>query len=253
MAEGQSALDRHDRIVLQFSGGRDSIACLLAVEPWWHKIVVLWGNRGADYPETLEVIEFIKRLPVQFAEAGPPIPHELSMQVHGYPVDVIPTRNVEDVATLTGQPILGPKVQSYLSCCNRMLWQPMQRFCDEYGATLIVRGQRNDEAMKSPVRSGDVIDGVEYLFPLENMTEAEVDGFIRSKGWSLPEHYDYTGKGLDCWSCTAYLHESQDRLAYTKHFHPDLWRRLAPRLRAVQHITRRELQYLDAAVALTED
>ena len=248
-----SALDRHERIVLQFSGGKDSLACLVALEPWWPKIVVAWGNRGADYPETHQVINQVRYLPVEFVDVRPPIPHELSMQAHGQPVDLVPLRNVEDVANLTGQPIPGPRLQSYMACCNRLLWQPLQRFCEEYGATLIVRGQRNAEGMRSPVRSGDVINGVEYLLPIEDMTDKQVVSFLEAHGWPLPEHYLYTGKSLDCWSCTAYLHESQDRLAYTREFHPDLWRRLVPRLRAVQHAALAELTHLDAAVQLTEE
>ena len=248
-----SALDRHERIVLQLSAGKDSLACLVACEPWWHKIVVAWGNRGAEYPETLETIEKVRDLALEFVEVHPPIPHDLSMRVHGYPSDLIPLRNVEGVQHLTGQARIGPRVQTYLDCCNRMLWKPLEHFCQEYGATLIIRGQRNAEDMRSPVRSGDVIDGVEYLHPIEDMYDAEVVQFLEAHGWPLPEHYLWTAKSLDCWACTAYLHESQDRLQYTREYHPDFWRRLAPRLKAVRQVVGAELSHLDAAVQLTEE
>lgn len=251
--EGIHRLDLHERIVLQFSGGRDSLGALFACKPWWHKIIVVWGNRGADFPETLETIARVRELPVRFAEVHAPMPMDLSMEVHGLPVDVLPLGNVEDAARLTGRANPGPKMQSFLSCCNRMLFEPLQRFCREYGATMIVRGQRLEETMKSPVRSGDVLDGVEYLFPLERMTEAEVDALIDSHGFALPDHYQYTSKSLDCWSCTAYLHENLDTLEYTKRFHPQYWRKLAPRLQAVQAAVRSETKFLDAAVELAKE
>ena len=47
-------MDRHDIVVLQFSGGKDSTACLHLLEPWWDKVHVVWVNPGAPYPEMLE-------------------------------------------------------------------------------------------------------------------------------------------------------------------------------------------------------
>lgn len=252
MRDLSAVLDRHERIVLQFSGGKDSLACLGALEPWWPKIVVAWGNRGADYPETLQTIAYVRTLPVEFVEVHAPLPHEMSMRVHGYPADVIPLRNVEDFAHLSQQPLREPRIQTYMACCNRMLFEPLDRFCREYGATLIVRGQRLAEQMRSPVRDGDVIDGVEYLFPIEDMTDEQVIEYLEATGWTIPEHYLFTEKSLDCWSCTAYMHESRDRLIYTEHTHPDLWRRLVPRLRAVQAAVRSASSHLDDAVRLTE-
>ena len=248
-------IERHERIVLEFSGGRDSLAALAACEPFWHKIVVAWGNRGAEFPEVERIAEWVRKdVPVrEFVEVRPPLPHELSMRTHGQPVDLLPLRMVPAVAELTGQGDPPIRLQSYIECCNRLLWQPLERFRREYGATLLIRGQRNAETMKSPVRSGDVIDGVEYLFPLEDMGAEEVDRFLARSGWELPSYYDEVSKSLDCWSCTAYLHESVDQLAYTKNHHPGLWGRLKPRLQAVAAATTPDVRNLHAARRLTED
>lgn len=247
------ALDRHDRIVLQFSGGKDSIATLLLCEPWWHKILVAFANRGAEFPETLEVIRWARSLPIRFMEVSAGIDHERAMREHGYPVDMVPLKQVPEIAYLSGQPEPALKMQSFMACCSRMFWEPMDSFVRESGATLVVRGQRNDEAMKAAVRSGDTLDGIEYLFPVEQWSEKEVEAFIRDRRAPVPDHYRYTRKSLDCWPCTAYLHESRDQLAYLREFHPEKWAIVAPRLRAIRDAQRAELAHTDAACGLMED
>jgi len=36
--------------VLQFSGGKDSLACLYLLKPRWHEIMVLWLSTPAVLP-----------------------------------------------------------------------------------------------------------------------------------------------------------------------------------------------------------
>lgn len=40
-------IDRHERVVLFFSGGKDSLTCLLLLRPYWDRLTVCWINTGA--------------------------------------------------------------------------------------------------------------------------------------------------------------------------------------------------------------
>jgi 3'-phosphoadenosine 5'-phosphosulfate sulfotransferase (PAPS reductase)/FAD synthetase len=55
-------IERHKpgKAVLQFSGGKDSLACLLLLRPWWDRLTVMWVNTGAAFPETLELMEAVR-------------------------------------------------------------------------------------------------------------------------------------------------------------------------------------------------
>ena len=51
---------RHDRVALQISGGKDSLAVLHAMQPWWDRLCVFWTNPGNPFPETVALMEKIK-------------------------------------------------------------------------------------------------------------------------------------------------------------------------------------------------
>ena len=49
----------HERVALELSGGKDSVACLYLLRHQLHKITVYWLNTGDAYPETLDVIHHL--------------------------------------------------------------------------------------------------------------------------------------------------------------------------------------------------
>lgn len=245
------AFARHERVVLQFSGGKDSLACLYLIRPHWHKVTVAWCNRGAEFPETEAVIERIKQLPLGgFVEVRPPVPQPLSIQQHGLPVDVLPLGNTIFYGYATGKERTGVLVQEYLACCNRLLFQPLANFVREYGATLVIRGQRSSEEMVGPIRDGAVEGGVEYLLPLETWGRGSVIAYLKQQGVELPPSYQHVRKSLDCWGCTAFLGESQ--LSYLKEFHPDKWKVVADRLLKIKRALQPDMDNLEAAISLIE-
>jgi len=107
---------------------------------------------------------------------------------------------------------------------------PMHRACTSLGATVIVRGQRTDERIKSPIRSGTIYNGVKYIFPLEDWTEDQVRGYLVSMGVPLPRHYDYFNSSLDCGHCTGYVSENVGRMRYLREHHPDVHAEVVQRL-----------------------
>lgn len=245
-------IGRHDRIVLQFSGGKDSLATLHLLKPWWEKIAVVWCNAGDEFPETLEVIERVKQLPINFHEVRPYLAQPASVALHGFPADIVPLKNLRDRPYLTG--VENPhrvRVQDYMACCNRLLFEPLQQFAREYEATMIIRGQRFDEPMVGPVRDGEIgPDGVEYFLPLEDWTEEDVFGFLKHRRVEIPAYYREVAHSLDCRTCTAFLDQSLDKLAYLKRRHPEVWDDVAERIELIEATVSYEKQHLDAALDL---
>ena len=243
---------KHERIVLQFSGGKDSLATLHLLQHWWGKIAVVWCNAGDEFPETLEVIERVKQLPINFHEVRPYLAQPASVALHGYPSDIVPVKNERHRPYLTGVPLPGGvEIQDYMACCNRLLFEPLQQFAREYEATMIIRGQRFDEPMVGPVRDGEIgPDGVEYFLPLEDWTEEDVFGFLKHRRVELPAYYREVAHSLDCRTCTAFLDQSLDKLEYLKKNHPDKWRVVKYRLELIGAAVSKEKQHLDAALDL---
>jgi len=193
---------------LQFSGGKDSLACLHLWRDKLEETVVIWCNSGAAYPNTIEQMERVKSWVPHFLEISGDQPGVIER--YGYPSDVVPVLSSPAAALINGGK--GPRIQSWIDCCARSLWAPMYNAIKQLGVTRVVRGQRSDEALTGKIRHGDVVDGIEYVLPIQDWTEAEVFAYLREVGAEIPAYYE-TGErtSRDCWSCTAFRFESRER------------------------------------------
>lgn len=239
-------LDNHTRIALQFSGGKDSLACLFFMRPYWDRLTVYWVNSGAAFPETVILMKKVRNLVPRFVEIHSSQP--LDIIKNGYPVDVLPIRNLPVIMQFTGSRDI--KLQPFFECCFRNLMTPMQERMKADGITLIVRGQRNDEKHKSTVRSGDVIDGFEFLFPIQDWTGEEVRNFVKLQEIGLPKNYEEMDTSLDCWDCTGYLEENIGKRRYMKREHPEMYRVVSDRLSMIAMETERDMKYLRQAMEI---
>lgn len=190
------------KTALSFSAGKDSAACLWLLKPRWHEIDVVWCNPGDPYPETLEYMRDIKEMVPHFIEVRSD--SRGWVREHGYPVDVLPIKRSRIGRVADATP--GLMLQSAWDCCGANLWRPMQQFIKENSYTHVIRGQKNCDRLKSPVRSRDVIDGVTYLFPLEDWTDTDVLTYL---GGKVPPSYMRGRRtSLDCMRCTAYVEDA---------------------------------------------
>jgi len=207
---------RHERIALQFSGGKDSIATLMVMRPWWDKLTVYWTNTGDPFPEVLEVANRVRGMVPHFVEiAGN---RDFVVEQFGLPSDVIPYSSTSvSHAMGVGETVL---LQDRFSCCARSIMLPMHARMVKDGITLIVRGQRDAEVFKGPYRSGDIGDGVELLYPIEQWTDEQVFSFIQENGFDVPRYYT---EGMphsgDCLVCTAWVGDG--RGSYLRAHYPE--------------------------------
>lgn len=235
-----SPLDRHAKIVLQFSGGKDSIACLLLLREHLDRMVVVWMNPGDALPEHRAQMALVRAFCPHFIEVGGD--RDAQVAQYGYPVDVLPIRNSVRAQYLIGHD--RPRLQSFMECCQENMLIPMQRAMQQMGATLIIRGQKNADASKSPVRSGDVVEGVEYWFPIQEWDDAQVLDFIGDSDL-LPAHFEHGQTSLECWSCTAYMQDHKWKLPYLDQHHQDKAAEVRRRLIAIKKEVFADMQHLE--------
>ena len=182
-------LDQHDKAVLQFSGGKDSLACLYLLKDYWDKITVIWVNTGAAYPEVIEQMASIKAMVPHFIEARS---NAIEFVIdNGAPSDVVPVANT----TFSQQACSEDRfaIQSWVNCCAYNLWEPLEKATKETGATLVIRGTRSDDHMKAPVKSGDTVNGFQYYLPLEDWTETDVFSYLYHESIPTPDYYSFSG------------------------------------------------------------
>jgi 3'-phosphoadenosine 5'-phosphosulfate sulfotransferase (PAPS reductase)/FAD synthetase len=167
---------RHEKVGLCFSAGKDSAACLWMLESYWPRIEVIWVNPGDPHWETVGYMEGIAALVPRFTE------------VQGKQPEYI---------RLNGKPAFGD-----IRCCAANMWLPIQNYVREAGITGLIRGQKDSDHLKSPVSSGDVVGGVEFLHPVETWTDSEVIEYLGDK---IPPSYKRGLKtSLDCQNCVVY-------------------------------------------------
>jgi phosphoadenosine phosphosulfate reductase len=230
--------DGEPTAALQFGGGKDSLACLHLLEECWDGLLVAWLNTGAAFPETIELMERVAGKVPHFLEVRTDVCTDI--EARGWPVDVLPIAHSEPGRLSTGEKAL--KLRGWNDCCGANLWRPMHQVMVERRIKTIIRGQRLSEHYKSPVRSGDVIDGIEYVFPLEDWSEAEVFAFLRERGVEIPAYYEELNTSLDCWCCTAFLDAKAAQLHYMRKRHPEKHAIVQGKLREIAQATAAALQ-----------
>lgn len=213
MDDMKTTIDRHDRIALQFSGGRDSIACLYLLRPWLDTITVYWLNTGAAYPETIASADHARALCPHFIEVDGNQPGVIGQ--YGFPSDIVPVSRTP--IGLIGSGSHEQAVQDRYSCCARTIMLPLhQRMIDD-GITLIIRGQKDADHMKGPLRSGMAEQGIEYLYPVEAWSAAQVDAYLAEQGAPVPRFYEMMDSTPDCMTCSAWWENGAAK--YLKRYH----------------------------------
>lgn len=221
------AFDAGTRVALEFGGGKDSHACLYLCRPWWDRLIVLWGNPGDPFPETVELMERMRGLVGTFHEVRGNSREEAA---RAYPVDLLPIR-----ATPLGRWLQpeGSRVtlRSRSDCCGSNLWLPMARAKAALGIEVVIRGQRESEYLRSPLRDRATRAGAPALcLPIETWSEADVYAYLAAEGVALPRSYDFVATSMDCMRCTGYMEEARGRMAYLRKFHPEVAREYRDRL-----------------------
>ena len=227
----------HQRIALQLSGGRDSLAVWAVLDQLGllDAVTVYWVNTGDAFPETLAIIDAIRAKTPHFIEIDGYQPEVVA--AFGMPTDLL-GRNCTPIGLMCGQGTV--RMQDSYSCCGRVIMGPMHERMLEDGITLIIRGLRYDDVHKAPLKSGDTEHGIQYLFPIEDWTDATVDACLAEAG--IPRHpcYDFMTSTPDCMSCSGWWEEG--RAPFLRAHHPEAFAQYQRRLELIRASTERLIQ-----------
>lgn len=174
----------------------------------------IYVDTGKTYPETAAMVSYAQSL-VKVITVHADRDGQNAKQ--GIPSDIVPVD-----WTMEGQAFSGTKpvmIQNYLACCFYNIGLPLFLKAQELGATEMIYGQRNDDKHKSTARNGAVIAGIRRLHPIEDWTSERVLKYLATK-MIVPPHYRIKHSSLDCYDCTAYRSDSQDRINFTKEKYP---------------------------------
>lgn len=204
---------------LMFSGGKDSMACLLLHKRELANMHVVWGNTGKNYPEVLRTIEMAKAMCPHWHEVR--TDRDAQNAAEGVPADVVPVMATSQGAFMTSTtPTF--KVQPFLQCCFANIIGPVWAKVVELGCEAVIRGQRNEDNMRGALNDGDVYEGIKIEQPIQDWSTDDVLQYLTEQLGSLPTHFHFKHSSMDCYDCTAYIADTADRIAYTKAKHPQL-------------------------------
>lgn len=223
-------IEAHERVGLQVSMGRDSLACLYLLRDagLLDRITVYWVNTGDAFPETLEIAAQVRELVPHFVEIEGRQPEVIAH--FGIPTDIL-SRNCTPIGVMCGQSAV--RMQDTYSCCGRVIMGPLHERMIADGITLIIRGQRADDSHKAPVVSGDWELGIQYLFPIESWTDDDVDEFLRKV--DAPRHPCYAygiSSTPDCMTCSGWWSDGRGR--FMKAEHPEAYDEYMRRLELIR-------------------
>lgn len=236
-------MDAHERVVLQFSGGKDSTACLYLLRPWWDKVQIVWVNPGAPYPEMLWQMDMMRAMfPNTFHEIVGNQP--AWVEQFGHPTDVVPLWHTNWGQSMRAEPTA--RFHSFLDCCDSNLWRPLAQAITDLGATLVIRGNKAGDPMVTKHPSGYVENGVTYAFPIHDWNDARVFDYLAEVDAFIPSQYDEgADSSFDCWNCCAYGSHNAQRFAHMKRHHPVLWVQMAPVLADLNRALKADTAWLD--------
>lgn len=220
------ALARHERVGLSFSGGKDSLACLYMLRPHLDRVTVYHVDTGELLPEVLAVVAHAKTLAPNFVHVSTDARGWIAQ--NGLPTDLLPFSS-HTIGRLAGQESV--RLAPRYDCCWANIMEPAYRAMRAGGVTLIVRGTRRDDMPRLPVVSGDVVDGVEYAYPLQDWSAEQVLAYLRAEGAPIARLYDHQHQAPDCATCPAWM--SERRATYLRAHHPALFAEYRERVAAV--------------------
>jgi phosphoadenosine phosphosulfate reductase len=236
----REVIERHQRVAVCFSGGKDSLAVvyMLREAGLLDQVTIYHNDTGDLLPEVREIVEHVKAFAPRFVHIRGDV--EAWIAANGLPSDVVPYTS-HPVAALVGQQ--GAKIVSRYECCYANLMAPLWDRLTADGVTLVIRGTKDVDFPTLPVRDGETREGVEFLHPLEGWSHAQVFDYLRSVGAPICRVYEAGEQSPECARCPAWVNVGQ--AAYLRRYHPALLADYRARMETVM----RELDAPLAALA----
>jgi phosphoadenosine phosphosulfate reductase len=215
-------LDRHERIALSFSGGKDSLCVAHMLRPQWDRITFYHVDAGDLLPEVMAIVADMEKMVPRFVRIESN--SRAWIKANGLPADLVP-----HTGTPEGQWFGSlQKITSRYNCCASNLWLPLHNRLVEDKITLVIRGTKRVDMPSLP----DTQRGpYEVYMPILDWTNEEVFSYLHAIGAPVSKLYDYTENSPECATCSAW--HAEKRAAYLRKFHPELFKEYASKLQRV--------------------
>jgi 3'-phosphoadenosine 5'-phosphosulfate sulfotransferase (PAPS reductase)/FAD synthetase len=210
-----SLLDKHQRIALQFSGGKDSLAVAFLLKPYWDRVVFYHTDSGDLLPEVREIVEAIASEVPNFRR----IPGDVAawQERYGLPSDLVPTSSTP-MGRMAGFGKVS--IQDRFTCCACNIMQPLHDAMRADQITLAIRGTKRSDMRRLPHEGGDTALGYHLWLPLIEWSDADVFAYLREVGAPICRVYEHKVQSPECATCPAWWNEG--RATYLSKHHPAL-------------------------------
>lgn len=211
-----SPLDRHARGALQFSGGKDSLALVYMLQPYWDRLTLYHVDTGDLLPEVREIVLMVEGMVPNFRRIETHVKDW--MKGVALPSDLVPTSS-----TIAGLAIGSSKrrIVDRYDCCWQNIMLPMHQRMLADGVTLAIRGTKRCDLARLPAESGDTRMGYELWLPLQECSHEWVFAYLHSVGAPICRVYEHKVNAPECATCPAWW--SEGRAEYLKKYHPALY------------------------------
>jgi 3'-phosphoadenosine 5'-phosphosulfate sulfotransferase (PAPS reductase)/FAD synthetase len=190
-------LNWHDKVLVGFSGGKDSLAalvwCLEHLER--EKVVPYFSNLawGVDWPHGIVFVQLIEKM------------YDCKVNILG-PTDPAAPMRWEDLLLQHGYPeSYSCWYRNYVKIRNVRAFIHQEKFHPKYGMNavqiLAVRwDESRDRALKYPDRGFLKDDGLDYASPLIQWTDADIIDFLQERDIMLHTAYQHSNR-MGCIVC----------------------------------------------------
>jgi phosphoadenosine phosphosulfate reductase len=207
-------LERFKNPVLQFSGGKDSLACLYLLRDQLEQITVYWLDTGDGCPETLAVVDQVRQWIPNFVAVRSDV--QAWRKVYGAPSDLVAASShyiAEPYGISTG------RLSNRFDCCSQNIMRPLHEKMVADGADCVIRGVKASDTGTVPFEGQD--QSYYVVLPIRDWTDDDVFAYLESVGAPYNVLYDFY-KGIsapECLGCTAWWDDG--KAAYFRALHPE--------------------------------
>ena len=231
-------LTRFKNPALQFSGGKDSLACLYLLREQLNDITVYYVDSNDGCPETLAVIEEVKSWVPNFVTIQTDV--KKWRATYGTPSDIV-LASSHYLAAPYGIDTL--RLSNRFDCCmyNKML--PLHQRMVADSVDCVIRGVKLSDTGTVPFEGKD--EFYEVVLPIRDWTDNDVFSFLETVGAPYNAIYDFY-KGIsapECMGCTAWWDDG--KAAYFRALHPERLPEYHATLQQVKEALQAHLEHLD--------
>jgi phosphoadenosine phosphosulfate reductase len=230
-------LDKHDKVALAASGGKDSTACVWLLKDYLDRITIYHVDTGDELPEVRDAVAAIEAMAPHFVRVTTDVIGWIA--AHGLPSDLVP-HSAHQFGQVMGEGQV--RLAARYDCCHANRAGALFARIKADGNTMMISGIRRDDMRVMSSHDGDVLDGIEVFYPVETWSTADVLAYLANVGAPLPPFYPELAHGVDCAGCSAWW--SEERGAYLRRVHPELYRQYQARLQLIVGEITRPLQQL---------